>query len=151
MSEPEGGAPKPPGEPPVRSLGPGDVTPLEEPKPAGPGAPRLPAAGAPRPETLLPAPAVVPLPAPAAAAPRAHIRPLRCDVPAQQLQRAHPGPRIPRDLEARALRPRIGEDREPLDRGPAPAFRAARAGHAAGVRRGVERGRVVERHPLRRL
>ena len=24
MSEPEGGAPKPPGEPPVRSLGPGD-------------------------------------------------------------------------------------------------------------------------------
>jgi DMSO/TMAO reductase YedYZ molybdopterin-dependent catalytic subunit len=68
MSEPEGGAPKPPDEPKVGSLGPGDVTPLEEPKPFGPGAPPLPANLRKR-EELLPAPAVVPLPAPAAAAP----------------------------------------------------------------------------------
>ena len=68
MSEPEGGAPKPPDEPKVPALGPSDVTPLEEPKPLGPGAPPLPA-NLRKPETLLPAPAVVPLPAPAAPAP----------------------------------------------------------------------------------
>ena len=54
------------GEPPPPALGPGDVTPLEEPAPAGPGAPPLPAAKSGQPEELMPAAAVARLPAPAA-------------------------------------------------------------------------------------
>jgi hypothetical protein len=54
------------GEPPPPALGPGDVRPLEEPVPAGPGAPPLPAAKSGQPEELMPAAAVARLPAPAA-------------------------------------------------------------------------------------
>src|SRR5436190_5640421 len=86
MSGPESGAPKPgaarsdgpsppadararhAGEPPPPALGPGDVTPLEEPAPSGPGAPPLPAALGGRTQELLPAAAVARIPAPAAPA-----------------------------------------------------------------------------------
>ena len=83
---------------------------------------------------------------------RAHLSKIGGEAAPQQLST---GPRrAPRSCRAGAWNVSglaSGRAERFSDRGPAGALPAPRAGDAARVRRGLERGRVVGRHPLRRF
>src|SRR5207249_4167227 len=79
---------------------------------------------------------------------RPYLPAFRRHLSAQQLRRADARPRISRHLDAERVRARIGTQREPHHRAAPRALPAARAGHSPRVRGGLERRRVVGRHPL---